>query len=560
MEPLKSNVLSLFIEKRKNLWIALLLFVFCLITYGNVFHHEFLLDDYPMLIQNREIDSLSFLQLNPQLLHSQIYFRPISHLLNFITYSFFDHHPAGYHAVNLALFYLCAVAIYDLFRALFKQEQVVLLACILFCMHPINGVLVNYKNATGYSLMTLSFLMSLKYFASSGRYFLNNVLGCIWLTLSLLCHEIVAVYPLYLICLLVYGRQLPFKEVLRKSFPSLVVVLIYLTYRTIYLKGGIALFDSLQLFHLSWTEFLAAYSRIIFWYVNKILFAQHIVLIFDIPLDAQNILLWLSLLILSLIGSLYFIFRKSFQGMSSLGVAWVWTGFIPVLLACVSRPNLGFIIEPHWLIFSSIGFFILIASMLVQIKKKLNIRLFQMLMAGICCYYMGQSLYHNYLWGKQERYCKYWLSISPNNTMPNFWLAFEYMQQKEYVKARQIYENLLKKVNVDSEVFGNMGICELKLNNYQLALTYFYRSLELSPNVVDTLFYIGESYFYLGNYAEAETYLKKALYVDSRVIPASELLWRIYKDQGRYAEADQVYKTILRWDPNIAEIRQGVVN
>jgi hypothetical protein len=88
---------------KKNTTILLLLLFLGLVTFSNSFDNAFLMDDFPMLVGNLSIGAPDFLQLDPNA-KSQVYFRPVSHFLNLITFTLFGKAPAGYHLVNLLLF------------------------------------------------------------------------------------------------------------------------------------------------------------------------------------------------------------------------------------------------------------------------------------------------------------------------------------------------------------------------------------------------------------------------------------------------------------------------
>ena len=91
-------------------FIALITLALCFVTFRNSLHNDFLMDDYPMLIGNDLIETQSFLQIDIHGLSNKIYFRPITHLLNYITFGLFGRNPLGYHLFNLSLFYLCLIS------------------------------------------------------------------------------------------------------------------------------------------------------------------------------------------------------------------------------------------------------------------------------------------------------------------------------------------------------------------------------------------------------------------------------------------------------------------
>ena len=57
---------------------------------------------------------------------------------------------------------------------------------------------------------------------------------------------------------------------------------------------------------------------------------------------------------------------------ANLPLVWILIGFVPVYLAAFRVPDVGALIEPHWFIFSSIGFFILAAYCFLIILDRMK--------------------------------------------------------------------------------------------------------------------------------------------------------------------------------------------
>ena len=141
---------------KKPLYIFLLLFSICLLTYQNGLNNDFLMDDYPRLLNNTDFVKKDFLKFNISDLKSQVYLRPVTDFFNFITFVFFGNNPLGYHVCNLLIFFFAAVSLHRLLTVLFKNSALSLFTAVLFCTHPIFSVGINYKNATSFPFMILA--------------------------------------------------------------------------------------------------------------------------------------------------------------------------------------------------------------------------------------------------------------------------------------------------------------------------------------------------------------------------------------------------------------------
>lgn len=176
--------------------VAILLLLLSFVAFYNSFDNAFLMDDFPMLVENLNIGDSAFLQVDPSA-KSQVYFRPVTHILNLITYTYFKENPIGYHCVNLLLYYAAALVFYFLIKKVFHNSWMAFGAAALFIVHPINGVCVNYKNATGDALLVLAINIALLrgLRAAQKNSVQNQVLGLIWLLVALGCHEIAFAFP-----------------------------------------------------------------------------------------------------------------------------------------------------------------------------------------------------------------------------------------------------------------------------------------------------------------------------------------------------------------------------
>ncbi len=517
-----------------DLVFALGYLLLCFLTYSNSLHNDFLMDDYPMLIQNTGIGNTGFLQLDPQSGKGQLYFRPLTHFLNLITYTFFGNSPFGYHIVNLFLFYLAGVTLYELLLWLFNDRKIAILVSLFFCTHPINGVLVNYKNATSYALLVVAINLSLihQFMISDKRSkFMDYSFSAVWFVVALLCHEIAMVYPLYLVSALFFSRHYSLKQIFLRCRPFFVILIFYLVFRMTYASLGTSVISKITTSKIILPDYFATVTTLIFWYIQKLLTLQGIVLIWDTTTVQGQVVLWNFALGVSIV-IIYFLMRYCWRGeKQSLALSWFVLGILPVSFACFSRPWFGFIIEPHWLIYASIGFFILLAVGLDQLYALINKKLWACCLVALTIFFVVHSRQYNYLWGNQIRYCQYWSMISPNNFMPQFWLGHGYLETKNYKMAKVYFEKLLERGITYEWTYGNLGLIEYHLKNYDQAIHYFTTTLRANPQRADTYYYLGLIYFENNDFGKAKKFFMKALELDDSLFDSKQKLELIEKKQ-----------------------------
>lgn len=524
-------------EQKRQTLIALFFLLLCLLAYGNSLHNGFLMDDYPTLLENRQINTSAFLQVNLRGHETKSYFRPAMHVLNMVTYNLFGRNPFGYHIVNLSLFYLACLSLYELLRLNMTETNVPFLSCILFCIHPINGILVNFKNATGYPLLILTMNLSLICFTQAPQKrnkVLSCALGLTWLSIALLCHELVIVFPLYLAAVLWFLRGERLKAVFLQSLIPLIVLIPYLLFRTHYFSLKVAVFDKIPALDASVAGFIGTYIQLIQWYLTKLIFLDGIVLIWSIPLMENNAAAQ-GLVILggtTLCFIAWALLKLPRPGKSSFAISWILIGLLPVAVGCFARPLFGIIIEPHWLFFSSIGYFVFLAALLMKLKGMVNKKLWRLFIACIVIFHLNHTYRYNHLWGDQKRYCHYWRGLAPYAYWPNFWLGYAYLEEKNYTAAQEAYARVSESGIRDAVLYTNRGIAEYFLGNKDVSLKYFRKSLEMEPANADTLCSLGDIFLQEHDLPKARKAFTMAIALDPTLQDYIRKSINAYHQQG----------------------------
>jgi len=219
----------------KKAWIHIALIILVVsVGYSNSIQNDFLMDDHIDLFSSigAAHKTLGTIFIKPQ---GDIY-RPFAHFFCWVAYNLFGTNPVGYHLVNLCLFALIGALFYFIVHALTKNRDLAFLTSILFCLHPINGMLVNYISAVAiciYILMTqLSFLFLVSSMQKGGnrpRYYLS----IIFYLFCLMSHEMSYFFPLIVVCVMYFMYNYSLKKIALESLPFFLLALVYFVSRTI---------------------------------------------------------------------------------------------------------------------------------------------------------------------------------------------------------------------------------------------------------------------------------------------------------------------------------------
>ncbi len=535
---------SHFFNDSRLRWIAPLLIVLtCLLTFSNALNSGFLMDDYPRLLNNTDFLHKNFLDFDLKSLKSQVYLRPVTEFFNFVTFVMFDKKAVAYHLLNLLIFTCAGLALYRLMQVLFERRLLSLFTAMLFCTHPINSVAVNYKNATSFSFMILALCLSVLHyviFLKENKSVMRFLLSLIWFTLAIFCHEVVVAFPLYVFAALYCSKQFSFKQSFAAAVPFGLLVVGFVVLRSHLLHSEANVLSYIKLYAVTFPEYIASYARLIVWYITKLITLDGIVLAWDTPIIRQGLVTWIIGTILAALAALVIVFSKRCTSPYRFGVAWLAIGCIPIALACFSRPFLGFVIQSHWLFYSSIGFCVILAETFLKVRQPFSVIFFSLF---ILLFATSTHTYNKH-WHSEESYGQYWLSVSPANFWPNFWLGHYYLNHGQYERARKHFQTIEGTPFRQSQIRGNLGIIALKLNNLKEAQQYFSGMLKSNYADAQTHFYLGATYFKMEDYKNAEHHLKGAIHFDRLLRNPRELLVELYVITGRAAEADLMRKDL----------------
>ena len=130
-------------DKKKIIFLLVTLFALNVILYINTINHDFLKDDFRLIVENPRIKSFpSFINSigskffafpDFPYLH---YWRPMTLFSFFIDYSMWSLNPAGYHLFNILINAFNALLIFLVFYMLFNKTHYAFLASLFFSIHP----------------------------------------------------------------------------------------------------------------------------------------------------------------------------------------------------------------------------------------------------------------------------------------------------------------------------------------------------------------------------------------------------------------------------------------
>jgi tetratricopeptide (TPR) repeat protein len=146
---------------------SLLLMVVAFLAYSNTFGHPWIYDDLPVIVNNPDITSWK------AFLSDSYPGRPLRELSYLLDHSLFDMEPAGWHIQNNFWHGLNGILLFLLGRHLFGSNVPALLAALLFLLHPLQvevvGHLSHRKDLLATTFVLASMLSYTHFLTAIGR-------------------------------------------------------------------------------------------------------------------------------------------------------------------------------------------------------------------------------------------------------------------------------------------------------------------------------------------------------------------------------------------------------
>lgn len=410
----------------KPIYIALFLICFSFFVYYPVLSHHFMIDDFGFT--NTEV-MFDFFQSWTDFFTKSInrHYEPIFNLWN--TY-LFQIIPVAmpFYFINIVLISLSSFLSYILINQLCLNWRISLLTAALFIIHPLTAISMQHILINSIILSTIFMQLSLICLIQSfehPRKVLNYLLSLIFFIMALLTQEISILFPFYVIALL-WFRFHHIKTIFKITFPYIVVSIAHLILWFYIVGPNARLAHNFQEFNLDIWTYFAGLANVISWYVKRLFFPDGIVFIFNHIHFHQNIRQWNLLFWSSLFIIIYLIFFYFKKRIESLALLVFLGGFLICIPVSTSRYWLGFIIEPNWFFFSSIGFYLFLSLTLFKLKTHIHSNLFLILVAAIFFYFNFYTQRINFIAREEFIYCEHWLRYSPQNLLPMVRLAYYY--------------------------------------------------------------------------------------------------------------------------------------
>ncbi|KAA1247131.1 tetratricopeptide repeat protein [Aquimarina sp. RZ0] len=530
--------------------IAILAITF--LIYLNHFDNPFFFDDTHTILENESIKTLDnwttfFTNADTfSALPANRAYRPMITFMNAIDYSlaggfianYYHYHIFFWFLVLIILIFTVSKHIYYISLPKYKWIGITaLFATVWFSLHTANAETINYICARSDSFSTLCIVASLLlYIHPLGKkwflYLFTMILG-IWTK-----QTGVMFFPILLMYILLFEEHSLLtdftqntKDKLLKIFikiaPTAIIASLLFIFNQYYLTPKST--DSTN-FIVTRFEYISTQCFVILHYLGNFLLPINL----SADPDITIIKPWYHIKIVSglvvIIAMLFLMVKSSFkkeQRPISFGIAWFFIALLPTTLNPLFQ-----IANDHRMFFPFIGLFIAIPwGILLLLKKykllnsnkKFSTPVFILILLILASHGYGTTQ-RNKIWNTEE---SLWLDVtkkSPKNGRGLMNYGETQMSKGKYDVALE-YFNKADQLTPNYYILHiNFGVLYAAQNNHDKAKKYFESAVNMNINSPAPEYFYGRYLSSQKKYSEAEIYLKKALHKSPNHIQSKQLL------------------------------------
>jgi len=523
--------------------IFLILFFFGLLVYANSLNNKFLWDDY-FIVGHSDLSQTKFIfsQWNPvNNKYNAGYYRPLAHMVYAFCYGTFKTNYWQYHLLNLFLFVLLASLIYILIEKLTKNIPLAFLTAIFFLIHPINGIMVNNIVSCVLSIQLIFMFGAIIWLWESLErgndrrlYFLSLLTSF----LSLFWYDMGVLTPIYLSAVIFVFRKESINLKFNYLLPFFLISIAFFLFKHFFLKGS-AFLTGITGFHMTGWEYWASLFKVISWYFAKLFFLKGIVMQWVTPI-VHEYLFWncVGAVCLPLIFILYFLKYRE-QKIIQLAVVWILIGVAPIGLVAFFNPQVGAILEPHWLIFSSIGLFIVTAFYCLAILNS-NRQIGLALLLILIFSWGVSSRAYNLKWADEKSYALYWSHELPDYKFIDTVLGDVYQEEGDYKNSIKYYKLSNHGASINAVACNQIGLMDMKEGRVKEAEADFKLAILIDTHLSPAYNNLGVIFFNKSEWVKAKRFFTQALDNDPYLLQAREYLAKIALHDSNPQQAIQL--------------------
>lgn len=529
-------------DSRKPLIYRLLLItVLVLAVYGNTLNHGFVWDDINIIVDHPLLDSI---QNIPKLFISEDvadvptgYYRPITYVSFALERAIWGLNPLGFNITNLILHLIAVLLFNRLIAAIFKNENLALLAALLFALHPVAGETINFHAGGRNTLLCACFTLLAFLFHTGNR----QIPAVASFTLAIFSKEFALLAPLLFV---LFDRYIATdKKPWQRYLPYAVAIACYLGLRSYAVTARTNLWETINIADTVWIA-----PQIFGSYLLNMALPFRVKTMYDVNtiITWTSFITW-SLILLTLI-IIAFVFRKRREIVASITV------FLLFLIPVSNVVPLGITrMADRYAYFSLFGFCLGLAYLVLRTEKKVVLAL----AIAFCIFFASIDIQRNNYWKDEITFFSQMIKDAPEMSVGYQNLGSAYYNIQDYPNTDKYISIALNKVGVNSRMLTGSAAMFWDMKQLDKALTALNMKIKIDPESPEGYIMVSRIYEEMGDAGRAKQNRDKAAKlfpgIFDMMAQRTVTACRYGEDlmaRGKTKEAERYFKEALSIDPS----------
>lgn len=540
-----------------------------LLVYLDTLWFQFVYDDLTLIVRNPQVHSWSFVL---QFFHEHVwasvaqkgsYYRPVFQIWLLLNYTLFELHPAGWHLLNLVLYFGTSFLVYRLAMHLGADAMTAAVAAIVFGLHPVHAETVSWIADSDDVLMGLLFVGAFLCYGNARRRPQEKT-GWWLASIALYALALLTKEPATMLPLLVFGnewicgegggkRWARFRAAFLATAPFLLLIAGYALVRLAVLPALTAGKG------LSFSEALLTAPAVACFYLGKLLWPVGLAAYYD--LAPVTHLGWRAFALPALISlaALAALIRVSRRDrLAAMASLWLLVPAIPALASLPGLPRQE-LVHDRYLYLPSLGFAVLVALAFRWCVR--NVPLLRsslaaaLALAAVAGLMGGVAVAQNIHWRDDVALFTRATAIAPHSVPAADQLANALYKRGDAEGALALYHRALDLDPRSWETCFSLGITEFELRRWADSEAHLQRAAELEPDNTAEYYYLAQARMNQGKWQAAAESLKRAIALSPQAAGLHYALGLAWSRQGRLAEAREQFREEIRLNPASTEAR-----
>lgn len=493
---------------------------------------------------------------------------PLTSLSHLLDVTLFGFNPPSFHLVNILLHACSAVLLFLLLLRATKARWPSLIVAVLFAWHPLRVESVVWIAERKDVLSTCFWLLTFHAYVS---YVQIKTKAAYWLTvgcyaLGIMTKPTIVTLPCVLLLLDVWPlRRFEFeitginwarlKPLIWEKLPFFILcaVLSVITYKVQKEGEVLTMMETTTLVDRLGNA-AVSYLR----YIGKLLWPFDLAVLYPYPGA------WPSIIVLAagtfLAGVSALAWWQRIQRPWIL-VGWLW--FLGVLVPAIGIVQSGGqAMADRYTYISTIGLLIILVWFCRELDGKPLWGRY--VISGLLCISLAGSVILTHrqilLWSSSEVLFRHTASVTKNNAIAHFSLAYALLEQERTEEAISEFYTGLQLSPKDYKGWYQLGRAYDKKGEFEQALKAFTQCLQIKPSFTDARFLQAMSYAKTGKLKEAEATLVEFLQANPKLDNAWNNLGNIQFLNKNYAAAESSYQKAAELSPQRGDILMNLAN